>query len=481
MSDSAILTRFFAGSKKVSKKIVIHRQSQQQSQRGPRSRRSQVRRSVAARASSPDALTIGRSLHLRSHRSQRFAHLVLELGVRDPAPVRVDERSQARRDERLLDLVGRHGAFEVVPEVLRRDDVIGTEAVLQQERPFPVGREYLEGPVAEVQLAERSERWRKFGAHRSSGALVRQNASPEETGMNRAGGSSRRWGEAKMKRVIALRGTTIMLLLSLVGCGGRTGGEENLPVDPRFPADISIPVPENLVATASFKRLEVRWDAVPGATGYRLYLATAPGQPIVQMSPIDVSAPPFIDSAAPNWVTKYLRVAARVRDRQSRLSAEVSAAMPTAGWIVAEHEAGGATSVRIYHSDEPEAVIDEIPGARFDRIYDPSTGQMKIVRVGSIGVAWGIPAAVPTEFTELGVFASSQRATLGAQPGHTYKYFGLIPSQLPRAVFRDYDAGAITYALRSASLDGNDSRALKSGCSNIPGPADPMPPIFAAS
>jgi len=284
-----------------------------------------------------------------------------------------------------------------------------------------------------------------------------------------------------MKRVIALRGTTIMLLLSLVGCGGRTGGEENLPVDPRFPADISIPVPENLVATASFKRLEVRWDAVPGATGYRLYLATAPGQPIVQMSPIDVSAPPFIDSAAPNWVTKYLRVAARVRDRQSRLSAEVSAAMPTAGWIVAEHEAGGATSVRIYHSDEPEAVIDEIPGARFDRIYDPSTGQMKIVRVGSIGVAWGIPAAVPTESTELGVFASSQRATLGAQPGHTYKYFGLIPSQLPRAVFRDYDAGAITYALRSASLDGNDSRALKSGCSNIPGPADPMPPIFAAS
>ncbi len=284
-----------------------------------------------------------------------------------------------------------------------------------------------------------------------------------------------------MKHVIALRGmaTALLLAQSLVGCGGQTGGEVTPPIDPRFPPDSSIPVPQNVVATTSFKRLEVEWDAVPGATGYSVYVATAPGQPILQMSRFDLSAPPFVDTAAPNWVTKYFRVAARVGDRQSRLSADVSAAMPTAGWIVAEHDAGGTTSIRLYHSDEPDVVIDEIAGAKFDRIVDLFGAQ--IVRVGSLGVVWGIPAGNPTEFTKLGVFVSSRPATLAAEPNHTYKYFGLIASDPPRIVFRDYDVGANTFAVRSAAPDGSDPRLLKTGCSAIQGPADPMPPIFAAS
>ncbi len=63
----------------------------------------------------------------------------------------------------------------------------------------------------------------------------------------------------------------VLLLLSGLGaCGGGGGGGGDAP-DPGN-TSIVVPVPQNISVVAGLKQIDVSWDAVAGATGYKLYI-----------------------------------------------------------------------------------------------------------------------------------------------------------------------------------------------------------------
>jgi len=130
-------------------------------------------------------------------------------------------------------------------------------------------------------------------------------------------------------------------------------------------------------------------------------------------------------------------------------------ASANAGFIVAARV--NPREINIYRVDQPNAPIQTIPNVFF------TSGSNILDNAGKrVGVYWSGPLGV-TYPTALGIFTSSQAVTLGAEAGHEYEYIGYIGSLAPRVLYRDIAAPS-NVSLRSAKLDGTDSRELVGGC-----------------
>lgn len=130
----------------------------------------------------------------------------------------------------------------------------------------------------------------------------------------------------------------------------------------------------------------------------------------------------------------------------------------SAGFIVAARV--NPREINIYRVGQPNVPIQTIPNVFFtsgSNILDNAGKRVGTYWVGPMGASYP---------TELGIFTSSQAVTLGAQAGHEYEYLGYIGSLAPRVIFRDVVAAG-NISLRSANLDGTDSRELVTGCQTL--------------
>lgn len=131
-----------------------------------------------------------------------------------------------------------------------------------------------------------------------------------------------------------------------------------------------------------------------------------------------------------------------------------SSAAPTAGYIVAMRRNPGQEAVSTYRADDG-SLVDQIPGAQLEGTFDTKADARVVV-------VWGVRGT--TYYTKLGLFTSSMPVMLGTEAGHEYLALGYIESPTaPRVLFRD-QTSATNIALRTANLDGTDSRLLISGC-----------------
>ncbi|HVO31467.1 MAG TPA: hypothetical protein VMV18_12045, partial [bacterium] len=131
-------------------------------------------------------------------------------------------------------------------------------------------------------------------------------------------------------------------------CHKKSGGSDVTSSPTPTPA-----APANVAASAGNHTLHVSWDAVTGATGYRVYIAPQAFTSTAGITPVFVSATVYDATGVANWVTDHVRVTALDGVLQSALSAEASA-MPNAGYVVTSHVQGGSHSVAWFHGDESD-------------------------------------------------------------------------------------------------------------------------------
>jgi predicted phage tail protein/regulation of enolase protein 1 (concanavalin A-like superfamily) len=71
-----------------------------------------------------------------------------------------------------------------------------------------------------------------------------------------------------------------------------------------------LPAPTGLAASPYFGEIRLRWNAVSGATGYRVKRATTSGGPYLPVPGGDVAGTTFTDTSVTNWISYYYVVAA---------------------------------------------------------------------------------------------------------------------------------------------------------------------------
>lgn len=259
-----------------------------------------------------------------------------------------------------------------------------------------------------------------------------------------------------------LRAALILAAIPVVSaCNG--GGKKDDTPDP-------VPVPGNVAVTAvGHQRATLSWDAVTGATGYRVYVAETAAADPATITPVEVTAPPLEATGLANWQASYFRVSALDGARESELSLEVSAT-PTAGWLVTDRLEATAVVAR-YHADDTSTPVDTIPGASFLRYayytdYPGTIGPAK----SPTGILYGIPGAQASFYDELGIFRSAEPTIVASQAGHEYAYVGHVPAAAgERLVLLDRfahpdEGNATLVSVISVAMDGSDPRTLISAC-----------------
>ncbi len=247
-------------------------------------------------------------------------------------------------------------------------------------------------------------------------------------------------------RAAALASVALVSLSIAAACSG--GGGHSATATPTPPA-----APQNVAATASYQSLHVTWDAVTGATGYKVYVSDAAFTTTAGLAGVFVLAPPF-DATVTNWVTQHVRVAAQKDALASALSSEATATA-TAGFVVASHTSGATLSLDWFHADETDVMTDSIPNGK---LLDAGL-------VGTTGAIYAIRNPTSGLYTEIGIANGAGHTAYAGTAGHTYKWAGQLAGTPSRVVLEDLSG--VTATVRSYALAGGDERVLATGCTAI--------------
>lgn len=235
--------------------------------------------------------------------------------------------------------------------------------------------------------------------------------------------------------------------LLITGCGGGGGGSSS-PTTSGSPP----PAPTSVVVTAGNHSLHITWNAVTGATSYKVYISPTAFTNTGGLAGTSVTSSPYDATGLDNWVTYHVRVTAEAGAGSSALSAEATA-VPSAGYVVASEvdaaNADAPLAVKWFRADETDVVTDTIPGGLlFNGSLIGTTAQLYGVTTGTAGL-----------YSEVGVASAAGHTAFASAVGHTYAYLGIAAN---RAFFQDAHGGA--YDVVSYALDGSDAKTLIAGC-----------------
>jgi xyloglucan-specific exo-beta-1,4-glucanase len=155
----------------------------------------------------------------------------------------------------------------------------------------------------------------------------------------------------------AIRGLSAGLVALLVGCGGGSGGGSApaavpAPAAPSAPAGApsapaAVPAAVTNVSVAdAASQVTVSWTAVSGASSYKVYRSTTPGQPGTLIG--STSSTSLADGTVVNGTTYYFTVTASNASGEGASSTAVSVVHGTA-WTNAKFGGGGYVTGLVFH------------------------------------------------------------------------------------------------------------------------------------
>ncbi|MGE0547285.1 MAG: hypothetical protein AB7O24_12490 [Kofleriaceae bacterium] len=181
----------------------------------------------------------------------------------------------------------------------------------------------------------------------------------------------------------------VVWFVALVACG-----EVDLSADagPTGPS-----APQHMTACGENASNRVFWPPVPGATEYRIYVATASGVTKQAMQAGTTDRPPFVHDGVTPGTTYYYRVTAVVDGVESaELSNEASALPRTytlpSNVLYSVHNGANMSTGEIVMWDgwttgagtQPERVLGDAPMGEITKLNSPRTGSIFVDRLGGL-------------------------------------------------------------------------------------------------